>query len=176
MKRKPKIGISACLLGEKTRYDGGHRLDPVLISTLEPLVEFVPVCPEVELGLGVPREEMRLVGDPESPRLITTETGIDLTNRMAEWALKRIKELEKESLKGFIFKARSPSCGRGDVKTYDRDGVPAREGTGLFARAFMRHFPLVPTEDEDGMREPVVRQNFIERILSDEKGKKRGKP
>lgn len=168
MKRNVKIGISACLLGEQTRYDGGHRLDPVLISALEPLVEFVPVCPEVELGLGVPREEMRLVGDPESPRLITTETGIDLTNRMIEWTLTRIKELEKESLKGFIFKARSPSCGRGDVKIHDRGGVPAGKGTGLFVRAFMRHFPLVPTEDEDRMRNPLVRKNFIERILSDE--------
>ena len=90
-----KLGISACLLGERVRYDGGHSHDPFLTDTLGRLVEFVAVCPEVECDLGIPREPMRLVGDPASPRLVTIATGRDLTDRMMRFARKRVVELEE---------------------------------------------------------------------------------
>jgi uncharacterized protein YbbK (DUF523 family) len=106
---KPSLGISSCLLGSNVRYDGGHKLDRYLSDVLGRHVHWVPVCPEVECGLGVPRESMRLVGDPASPRLITTHTGTDHTQRMERWARQRSAELEREDLCGFVFKSRSPS-------------------------------------------------------------------
>ena len=99
-----RVGISSCLLGQKVRYDGGHKRDRFLTDTLGRFVEWVPVCPEVECGLPTPRESMHLEGDPSSPRLITTRTRVDHTDRMRRWVGKRLKELEKEGLCGFIFK------------------------------------------------------------------------
>src|SRR5512143_1734368 len=104
-----KLGISSCLLGENVRYDGGHKLDHYLRDTLGQFVEWVPVCPEVECGLPVPREAMRLVGDPDAPRLVTRKTGIDHTERMTKWAGRKLAQLERQNLCGFVFKARSPS-------------------------------------------------------------------
>jgi len=160
-----KIGISSCLLGENVRYDGGNRLDWFAVDTLARFVEFVPVCPEVELGLGVPREPMHLVGNPAEPRLVTKLTRVDHTDRMRIWAKGRVKELEAEGLSGFIFKSRSPSSGMKRVKVLRDRGVTERTGTGLFARAFMEHFPLVPAEDDEGLHDPAVRENFIESIF-----------
>ncbi|HSR35883.1 MAG TPA: DUF523 and DUF1722 domain-containing protein [Desulfurivibrionaceae bacterium] len=161
-----KIGISACLLGQPVRYDGGHKLDPFLADTLGRFVTFVPVCPETECGLGVPREVMRLVGDPASPRLVTSHTGVDLTDRMAQWAAQRVEELAKEDLCGFIFKSRSPSSGMERVKVYpETGGIPVKRGVGLFARAFMERFPLLPVEDEGRLHDPVLRENWITRIF-----------
>ena len=161
-----KIGISACLLGQPVRYDGGHKLDPFLADTLGRFVTFVPVCPETECGLGVPREVMRLVGDPASPRLMTSHTGVDLTDRMALWAAQRVEELAKEELCGFIFKSRSPSSGMERVKVYpETGGIPVKRGVGLFARAFMERFPLLPVEDEGRLHDPVLRENWITRIF-----------
>ena len=108
---KIRLGISKCLLGEPVRYDGGHKLDRFLRDTLGQYVEYVPVCPEVECGLGIPRESMHLEGDPEAPRLITTRMGLDLTDQMVSWAQQRVLELEREGLCGFIFKSNSPSTG-----------------------------------------------------------------
>ncbi len=102
--KKIRVGVSACLLGHKVRYDGGHKLDKYIRDTLGQYLEFVPVCPEVECGLGVPREAMRLVGNPESPRLMTVRTGRDLTDQMLAWAQKRLEELQSLGLCGFIFK------------------------------------------------------------------------
>jgi uncharacterized protein YbbK (DUF523 family) len=116
---KIKIGISACLLGENVRYDGGHKLDRFLTDTLGKYVEYVPVCPEVECGLGVPRKHMHLEGNPDSPRLIITETRQDETKRMVSWMQKRLVQLEQENIHGFIFKSNSPSCGTGKVKIDD---------------------------------------------------------
>jgi len=109
MTEKIRIGISACLLGEKVRYDGGHKWDRFITGTLGKYVDLVPVCPEVECGLGIPREAMRLAGDPHSPRLVTVRSGIDHTERMLTWARKRVAKLAKEELCGFIFKSDSPS-------------------------------------------------------------------
>lgn len=166
---KIRIGISACLLGQKVRYDGGHKLDRFLADTLGQYFEYVPVCPEVECGLPVPRESMRLEEDSESPRLVTSRTKQDMTERMVRWAKKRVIELEKEELCGYIFKSDSPSSGLERVKVYkvyNEKGVPVKKGVGIFARIFMKYFPLLPVEDEGRLHDPELRENFLERIFT----------
>ena len=160
-----RILVSSCLLGEKVRYDGGHKRDLFLLETLGPLVEWVPVCPEVECGLPVPREAMRLSGDPGNPRLVTNKTGIDLTERMARWAIARLDQLSRLDLCGYICKKDSPSSGMERVKVYGRDGIPARTGAGIFTRMFMERFPLVPVEEEGRLADPVLREMFVERVF-----------
>ncbi|HDQ03228.1 MAG TPA: DUF1722 domain-containing protein [Deltaproteobacteria bacterium] len=164
--KKIKLGISACLLGENVRYDGGHKLDRFLKETLGQYMKYVPVCPEAECGLGIPRESMRLEGEPDFPRLVTTRTKIDLTSRMVNWAQKRVRELEKEDLCGFIFKSDSPSSGMERVKIYNENKMPVKKGVGVFAGIFMKHFPLLPVEDEGRLHDPALRENFIERIFA----------
>ncbi len=166
MEEKIRIGISACLLGENVRYDGGHQLDRYLRDTLGQYVEYVPVCPEVEMGLPTPREALRLVEREDGPHLVFARSGGDVTGPMLDWAGKRVRELEKEELCGFIFKARSPSSGMERVKLYDHNGVPRKEGVGLFARTFMEHFPLVPVEEDGRMHDARLRENFIECIFT----------
>ena len=159
------LGISSCLLGNNVRYDGGHKLDHFLVDTLGQYVDWVPVCPEVESGLPVPREAMHLIGDPADPRLVTIRTGKDHTATMKRWAKKRTTELEKEELCGFVFKSRSPSSGMRGVKIYTDAGMPNTTGSGIFAHAFMKEFPLLPVEDEGRMHDPGLRENFIERVF-----------
>ena len=163
---KIKLGVSSCLLGEPVRYDGGHKLDRFLKDTLGLYVDYVPVCPEVECGLGTPREAMHLEGAPGEFRLITSRTRQDLTDRMLSWAGKRVVELESEDLCGFIFKSRSPSSGMERVSVVDETGVSHKTGVGLFAGVFMKHFPLIPVEDEGRLHDPGLRENFIERIFA----------
>jgi uncharacterized protein YbgA (DUF1722 family)/uncharacterized protein YbbK (DUF523 family) len=165
LKDRIRLGISACLLGEKVRYDGGHKLDPFLSETLGRYVEWVPVCPEVECGLPVPREAMRLIGDADDPRLVTIRTGRDFTELMARWADQRLPGLESADLCGFVFKSRSPSSGMGGVKVYNPSGIPTRRGKGIFAKKFMEHFSLLPVEDEGRLHDPELRENFIERVF-----------
>ena len=162
---KIKLGISTCLLGETVRYDGGHKLDRFLTDTLGQYVEYVPVCPEVECGLPIPRESMHLEGDPESPSLVTSRTKQDVTDRMVRWAEKRVVEIEEEDLCGFIFKSDSPSSGMERVRVYNEKGMPVKKGIGMFAKIFMEHFPLLPVEDEGRLHDPELRENFIERIF-----------
>jgi len=163
---KIKLGISACLLGENVRYDGGHKLDRFLTDTLGRYVEYVPVCPEVECGLPIPRESMHLEGDPDSPRLVTIRTKQNMTDRMVRWAWKRVEELDKEDLCGFIFKSDSPSSGMERIRVYNEKGMPVKKGVGIFAKIFMDHFPLLPVEDEGRLHDPKLRDNFIERIFA----------
>ena len=163
---KVRLGISACLLGQKVRFDGGHKLDPYLVNTLGEYVDYVPVCPEVECGFPIPRESLRLVGDPQSPRLVTTRTGQDFTDLMVRWARQRVVELEKEGLCGYIFKSRSPSSGMQGVKIYDPNGVPSNRGVGVFAMEFLKHFPLLPVVQESSLHDPRVRENFVERVFA----------
>lgn len=160
-----RLGISSCLLGERVRYDGQHKLNHFLRDTLGQYVEYVPVCPEVECGLPVPREAMRLVGDPAAPRLVTIKTGRDLTDQMHTWARRRLAELEREDLCGYIFKSKSPSSGMERVKVYDDNNVPHKVGSGLFAAAFMAHFPTLPVEEDGRLNDARLRENFIERIF-----------
>jgi uncharacterized protein YbgA (DUF1722 family)/uncharacterized protein YbbK (DUF523 family) len=161
-----KLGISSCLLGRSVRYDGGHKLDRYLRDTLGQFVQFIPVCPETECGLGVPREAMHLVGAIDAPRLVTIRTGIDHTERMLAWAQKRLDGLDREGLCGFIFKKNSPSSGLLRVKVYNPKGQPVPKGSGLFAAAFHKRFPLIPVEEEGRLHDPRLRENFIERIFA----------
>jgi len=162
-----KIGVSSCLLGKEVRYNGGHSRDLYITDVLGRYFTFVDVCPEVEAGFGIPRETLRLVGDPKTPRLLTSRTGKDRTEIMKNWARKRVKELERENLCGFIFKSKSPSSGMERVKVYTEKGVPgSNKGVGLFARAFMGHFPLLPVEEEGRLHDMALRENFIERIFA----------
>jgi uncharacterized protein YbgA (DUF1722 family)/uncharacterized protein YbbK (DUF523 family) len=166
MEGKFRIGISSCLLGNEVRWNAGHKHDKYLTRTLGKFVEYVPVCPEVEAGFGVPRESFRLVGDPENPRLMTFKSKTDHTDRMLSWARKRVRELEREDLCGFIFKSDSPSSGMIRVKVYNEKGMPHKIGVGMFARAFMDHFPLIPVEDDGRLNDPVIRENFILQIFT----------
>ncbi len=166
MSAKIRLGISSCLLGNTVRYDGGHKMDHFLTGTLGQYVEYVAVCPEVECGMPVPREAMHLVGDPASPRLVTIQTGIDKTSQMMNWAERRVAELEKENLMGFIFKSDSPSSGMERVKVYNEKNMAAPKGVGMFARVFMEHFPLLPVAEEGRLHDAELRENFIERIFT----------
>jgi uncharacterized protein YbbK (DUF523 family) len=166
MEERIKLGISTCLLGETVRYDGGHKLDRFLTDTLGQYVAYVPVCPEVECGLPIPRESMHLEGDPEAPRLVTSRTHEDKTEQMVKWAKMRVIELEKEDLCGFIFKSNSPSSGMERVRIYNEKGMPVKKGVGMFARIFMEHFPLIPVEEDGRLHDPKLRENFIEWIFT----------
>jgi len=150
MTERIKVLVSACLLGEKVRYDGGHKRDLFLNETLGPFVEWVRVCPEVDSGLPVPREAMRLVGDPTSPRLVTNRTGIDHTERMERWAKSRLDELAGLDLCGYICKKDSPSCGMDPM--------------GIFTRKFIERFPRLPVEEEGYLTDPERRDVFLRRI------------
>jgi len=161
-----RIGISACLLGQEVRFDGGHKKDDFLTRILGPHVEFVPVCPEVEMGLGTPRETLRLVRQDTALRMITTRSGTDHTDGMNRWAAGRLEELNREDLVGYVLKKDSPSCGMERVKTYGAAGMPARDGRGLFAAALLERLPLLPVEEEGRLSDPVLRENFIERVFA----------
>lgn len=165
--RPLRVGISSCLLGQKVRYDGGHKQDRYLTDVLGPYFEFVPVCPELEAGMGVPREAIRLVGTADAPRLLGVRTGEDWTERMHRYALKRVTQLERMGLCGYILKKDSPSCGMERVKVYDPDGgLPDKSGTGLFARALLDRLTLLPVEEEGRLNDARLRDNFIVRVFA----------
>jgi uncharacterized protein YbgA (DUF1722 family)/uncharacterized protein YbbK (DUF523 family) len=168
MEEKIKLGISSCLLGNKVRYNGGHTLDRFLAEVLGKYVQYVPVCPEVEIGLPIPRDTLRLVqGDnDERPRLIMPKTGADYTDKMLDWAVKRLDGLDKQDLCGYIFKTKSPSSGMQRVKVYNEKGGVRTSGSGVFAGAFMERFPMMPVEDEGRLQDIGLRENFIERVFT----------
>jgi uncharacterized protein YbbK (DUF523 family) len=159
-----KLGISSCLLGNDVRYDGENKLDQHLIDTFGRFVEWVPICPEVEAGLTVPREPMQLVADGSRTRLITIKTQQDRTDIIVCWIENKLKHLEQEGVRGFILKARSPSCGIHDAELFSMKGESIGARAGLFAEAVMCCFPLIPVEDEERLRDPAVRQRFLDRI------------
>jgi len=161
-----RIGISACLLGEKVRYDGGHKRDAFLVETLGRYVEWVPVCPEVEMGLGTPRETLRLVRLGSGNRMVMPKTGADHAEAMRVFADRRAAELAKEDLRGYILKKDSPSCGLERVRVFDAHGVPAKSGRGLFAEVLLRRFLNLPVEEEGRLSDPRLRENFVERIFA----------
>ena len=162
-----RIGISSCLLGDEVRFDGGHKRDAFLTGTLAAFVEWVRVCPEVEVGMGVPREPLRLVKVAGDTRMITTRTAIDHTDAMRAFARRRTRELEALNLRGYILKKDSPSCGMERVKLYDAGrGAPVRAGVGIYAAVLQGQFPALPIEEEGRLQDPVLRENFIERVFA----------
>ncbi len=163
---KPRVGISRCLLGEKVRYDGGHKLDRFLRDVLGKYVEWVPVCPEVEMGLSVPREPMKLFRVNHGIKLLTQKTRVNYTNLAWNWSDKKIKEIEKLNLSGYVFKSKSPSCGWRSVKVYDLNGnIVSYSGKGIFASRIMESFPLIPVEDEGRLNDQNLKDSFITRIF-----------
>jgi uncharacterized protein YbgA (DUF1722 family)/uncharacterized protein YbbK (DUF523 family) len=163
---KPKVGISACLLGEKVRFDGGHKRDRFLTDLFGRFVDWVAVCPEMEAGMGVPRETVRLVGPPSHPKMIAEKSGRDWTGAMQQFSARRIAQLAQQELSGYVFKKDSPSCGMERVKIYERGSPPSRLGRGLFAAAIMARLPLLPVEEEGRLNDLGLRENFIERVFA----------
>jgi uncharacterized protein YbgA (DUF1722 family)/uncharacterized protein YbbK (DUF523 family) len=163
---RPRLGISACLLGQEIRFDGGHKRDAFLCDILSPFVEWIPVCPEMEIGMGVPREAVRLVGLPSDPKMIAERSGRDWTLAMKRFASIRTDELARLELSGYVFKKSSPSCGVERVRIDQAINMPARRGRGLFAAAIMERLPLLPVEEEGRLNDPALRENFIERVFA----------
>lgn len=161
-----RIGISSCLLGEGVRFDGGHKRDTFLTETFGKFVEWVPVCPEVECGLGTPRESMRLVSVGDGVRLLTGKTLVDLTDQMSRYAKRRVEELASEDLSGYVLKKDSPSCGLERVKIYGAYKIPVKSGRGLFAARLVERFPSLPVEEEGRLSDPRLRDNFVERVFA----------
>jgi len=160
-----KVGISSCLLGNKVRYDGQHKLNRYLRDQLGNYVEWLPVCPEVECGLPTPRESMHLEGSMDEPHLVTTKTEIDHTDKMQSWIKQKIADLATEDLCGFVFKTKSPSSGMRGITVFKGKGKPLGTGPGLFASAFMKAFPHIPVEDEGRLNDNGLRENFIEHLF-----------
>ena len=161
---KPRVGVSSCLLGEDVRYDGGHKRDPHVVELLADAFEWVPVCPEVEVGMGTPREPVNLVFDAERVRMIGVESGEDWTERMTRYASSRAAELAALEIDGCILKARSPSCGIAGVELHAADAAVTREGVGLFAAALSAHLRGLPLIDEDNLADPARREEFVSRV------------
>jgi uncharacterized protein YbgA (DUF1722 family)/uncharacterized protein YbbK (DUF523 family) len=161
-----RVGISSCLLGENVRFDGGHKRDRFLTDTLAQFVEWVPVCPEMEMGLGAPRESLRLVGDALDPRLVAPKSGSDHTEGMKAYARDRFEILEGLELSGYLLKSDSPSCGMERVRVYGDASMPMKKGAGIFARALMERFPLLPVEEEGRLHDPAIRESFFERLFA----------
>jgi len=159
-----RLGVSACLLGARVRFDGGHKRNRYLIDELGAYFEFVPFCPEVAIGLGTPRPTIRLVGDPDSPRALgSRDDGLDVTDALQQYSAARAQRLD--GLSGFVFKKDSPSCGMARVKVYRDTGMPQRDGVGIFARAVQQANPLLPVEEEGRLNDSALRENFISRVF-----------
>lgn len=161
-----RLGISSCLLGEEVRFDGGHKHDALLTETFGQFFEWVPVCPEMEIGLGAPRESLRLEGIAGSRRLVAPRSGADHTEAMQRWARHRLEELAKLDLHGYVLKKDSPSCGMERVRIYGEGGGAQRNGTGLFAAALLERFPILPVEEEGRLHDMPIRENFVERVFA----------
>jgi len=161
-----RLGVSSCLLGEEVRYDGGHKRDAFLVDELGRWIEWVPVCPEVELGMGIPRPTVRLVDTGEEhPRMLSPDTGADFTESMNRFARERVAALRESELDGYVLKKNSPSCGMARVKVWGFSGPKRKDGVGLFARALLEAWPWLPIEEEGRLTDPVLRENFVERIF-----------
>jgi uncharacterized protein YbgA (DUF1722 family)/uncharacterized protein YbbK (DUF523 family) len=160
-----RVGVSTCLLGEAVRYDGGHKRDAYLQDVLGKFVEWVPVCPELESGLGVPRPAMRLVRDGDGVRMVEIQSGIDRTRAVARWASGRLRSLRALALCGYVLKKDSPSCGMERVRVYGA-GMPQKNGVGIYARALREAFPNLPVEEEGRLCDPELRENFVERVFA----------
>lgn len=164
-----RLGISSCLLGENVRYDGGHKRDTFLTVGLARWVEWVPVCPEVEVGMGIPRESVRLVGDRAAPRMVGIRSSRDWTDEMQTWAAQRAAKLRALRLHGFVLTKNSPSCGLFAVKVYENAVAPVKKGRGLWAAALAAADPLLPLEEDGRLCDAKLRENFVDRIFAHER-------
>jgi uncharacterized protein YbgA (DUF1722 family)/uncharacterized protein YbbK (DUF523 family) len=160
-----RVGVSSCLLGHKVRFDGGHKHDRYLTGVLGDWVRWVPVCPEFDIGLGIPRPTIRLEGTSDAARLVEPKAGTDLTDTMERYADSKVDELKDIDLDGYVLKKGSPSCGMERVRVYSAKGMPARDGVGTFARVLMDKWPDLPVEEEGRLNDPRLRENFIERVF-----------
>ena len=166
MKDHITIGVSACLLGQKVRFDAGHKQDRYITDILGGYFKFIPVCPEIEVGMPIPRESVHLTGNPDNPRMVGVKSGEDWTARMHKYNAERLKRLEKHNLCGYILKKDSPSCGMERVRVYGDKGMPARNGRGMYASALLAYFPLLPVEEEGRLQDARLRENFIVRVFA----------
>ncbi len=161
------IGVSSCLLGEEVRWNGEHKQHRYTKDILGRFFTWIPICPEMEVGMGVPRETVSLYGDPENPKMIGSKSGTNWTAKMNIYLTKRTRELKDSNLCGYIFKSKSPSCGLERVPVYSEPGSSSiRRSRGMFANAFIKRFPLIPVEDEERLNDPKIRGNFIVRVFS----------
>ncbi len=161
-----RVGVSMCLLGEQVRYDGGHKRHHYVCDVLGRYFTFVPVCPEVELGLGTPRETLRLVRDADSIRMVAQASGTDHTPAMTAYAAGRARQLATLDLDGYVLKRDSPSCGMERVRTYTTAGMPSPSARGLFADALIKELPLLPVEEEGRLGDATLRESFVERVFA----------
>lgn len=161
---RPRVGISSCLLGNAVRWDGGHKRDPIVVDGLAPLVEWVAVCPELELGMGAPREPVHLERVGDEVALLGNESGADWTGRMRAFSARRLDELAALELQGFVLKQGSPSCGLAHVELRLESGETKREARGLFAAALRERFPALPIEEEAPLRDPALRERWLARV------------
>jgi len=158
------VGISACLLGQKVRFDGGHKRSKYCLDVLSECFKYVPLCPEVAIGLPTPRQPIRLVGDAAAPRVVgTKDSSLDVTDKLSDFA-DRVTEKHSEFC-GYILMKGSPSCGMERVKVYHPNGMPNEAGSGAFAAKLMRNNPALPVEEEGRLHDPVLRENFITRVF-----------
>lgn len=158
------LGISSCLLGNEVRYDGGHKRNPYIINTLGQYFEFMPICPEMAIGLGTPRPTLRLINSDRGVRMVgVKDLENDLTDQMRAFSEDATQNLNK--LSGYILKKGSPSCGMERVKIYNAHGMPDHNGVGLFAEKLLSRYPDLPVEEEGRLNDAVLRENFIERVF-----------
>jgi uncharacterized protein YbgA (DUF1722 family)/uncharacterized protein YbbK (DUF523 family) len=160
-----RIGVSTCLLGQKVRFDGGHKRNHYLNDVLGRWMAWVPVCPEVEIGLGIPRPTIRLEHARPTPRLVEPSAGDDLTERMESYSHEKVDELRSADLDGYVLKKDSPSCGMERVRVYGKGGVPTKNGIGIYARILMEKMPNLPVEEEGRLNDPVLRERFIQHVF-----------
>jgi len=161
-----RIAVSACLLGEQVRHDGGHKRDDFVADVLSQFARLIPVCPEVEIGLGTPREPIHLRRDGDELRLVGVESGRDVTDAMNGYARRKLDELAALDLSGYVLKKRSPSCGSDPVAVHASDGSIVGAEPGLFARALRSRLPDLPVEEEDRLADPRLREAFLERVFA----------
>jgi uncharacterized protein YbgA (DUF1722 family)/uncharacterized protein YbbK (DUF523 family) len=164
--RKPKLGVSACLLGAEVRFNGGHKESHLCTRALTDYFEFVPACPEVAIGMGIPREPIRLVGDAENPQALgSVNREMNVTQALADYGVQMADELS--DISGYIFMQKSPSCGLERVKVYRENGAPVDGGgTGIYAKAFCARHPNLPVEEDGRLNDPILRENFITRVFA----------
>lgn len=167
---KIRVGVSSCLLGQEVRFDSGHKHDRYVTDVLGAHFEFVSVCPEVEVGMGIPREAVRLVrrsdGNAGEIRMLGVRSATDHTDAMRRFARRRVAALADSGINGYILKKGSPSCGMERVRTYTAKGMPAPSDRGLFAAALMEAMPQLPIEEEGRLGDAVLRENFIEKVFA----------